>query len=361
MADNSGITWTDASWNPTTGCAKVSAGCKNCYALREWPRNAAQAGSVYEGRAFTDVMTHPERLDQPLRWRRARKIFVNATSDLFHDAVPTEFIDDVFAIMGLSYVMDREHVFQVLTKRTERMHAYLSDPETVHRVTRAMKRLGPKGGLAGENSPPAWPLPNVWLGVTVEDQAAANERIPVLLATPAAVHWVSMEPMLGAVDLTRIDMTRRIGSTAWLDALSGSVWIPGNCGESSRTIGARARLDWVVLGGESGPDARPMHPHWVRTVRDACLAAGVAFLFKQWGEWVPRSDCYHTFEDGKSCVDYDPGATRWPCIRLTGRGNNGRNLAHAGDGDDAYMQRVGARMAGRLLEGMLHDAYPAAA
>lgn len=346
MADKAEISWTDASWNPITGCAKVSAGCKNCYALRDWPRLAARADTIYAGRAFTDVRTHPERLDQPLRWRRARKIFVNSMSDLFHEAVPTEFIDEAFAIMGLAFVMGRGHVFQVLTKRAERMHAYLTDPETVYRVTRAMKRLGPKDGLPGENSPPTWPLPNVWLGVTVEDQAAANERIPVLLATPTAVRWLSMEPLLGQVDLTRIDMTRRIGSTAWLDALSGTVWLPGNCGESSQTIGARGRLDWVVLGGESGPNARPMSIIWARTVRDACAAAGVPFHFKQWGAWAPatyRTDPTKPDEECWSAFDPAVHSLPWGEPHAFGNGIGAVKVA---------------RYDGRLLDGVLHDEYP---
>lgn len=333
------IEWTDETWNPVTGCSKVSQGCKNCYALREWTRLAANPkATAYFGRAFTDVACHPERLDAPLRWTKPRKIFVNSMSDLFHEAVPFEFIDQVFAVMALS----RRHIFQVLTKRPERMLDYLTGlGKSAKRMDDAARTLGYTLEFDGV-SLVSWPLPNVWLGVSAEDQATANERIPILLRTPAAVRWLSAEPLLGAVDLLSVVMPDG-------DTLSASLY---NDGES-------AGLDWVVVGGESGPKARPMHPKWVFSLRDQCAKAGVPFLFKQWGEWVPRSSCYHTFADGSDCANLDMGATKWPTIRLTEHGNNGRDLAHAGEGDDAYMQRVGKKIAGRLLKGKLHDGYPA--
>lgn len=325
MADKSRIEWTDATWNPVTGCLKVSAGCKNCYAERDWAR--LQRLPAYAGRAFTDVAVHEDRLLQPLRWKRPRRIFVNSLSDVFLESLPTEAIDKIFAVIGLAFVMGKDHVFQLLTKRAERMHQYLNDPDTVWRVTRAMKELGPE--LPGENSPPAWPLPNLWLGVSIEDQDAADKRVPLLLASPAHVRWVSAEPLLGPLRLKE-------------HGLHGG---PG-------------QLDWVVVGGESGPNARPMHPNWARALRDECAAAGTSFLFKQWGEWVPRSACYHTFGDGSSCVDIDPEASRWRCIKLTEQGLNGRDLAVIETGDSAYMQKVGTRFAGRLLEGVEHNGYP---
>lgn len=360
-----GIEWTDKTWNPVTGCAKVSQGCKHCYAEREWPRMARLVPS-YAGRAFTDVACHENRLDQPLHWKRPRKVFVNSMSDLFHPDVPDEFLDRVFAVMALA----PQHVFQVLTKRPARMREYLARPAVEVRIgleamamcldsvaaTKGKSKLGAgillnasdinPGGLA------TWPLPNVWLGVSVEDQDAADERIPLLLETPAAVRWISAEPLLGPVNLTAItpEYPERF------DALAGRLYCdePHVAGSYEDT----PRLDWVVVGGESGPNARPMHPKWAKSLRDQCTEAGVPFLFKQWGEWVPRSACYHIFEDGKSCADYDPDATRWPCIRLTEHGHNGRDLAHAGEGCDAYMQRIGKKAAGRLLAGATHDGYP---
>lgn len=189
-------------------------------------------------------------------------------------------------------------------------------------------------------------MPNVWLGVSVEDQAAADERIPLLMRTPAAVRWISAEPLLGPVDLSQ-----------WLDLIQyedGAPWMRRNIGH------LHDMLDWVVVGGESSQHARPMHPDWARSLRDQCAAAGVPFLFKQWGEWVPRSACYHTFEDGKCLVDDDPSATRWPCIRLNENGSDGRRLENDCSGDSAYMQKIGKKAAGRLLDGVQHDGYPEA-
>lgn len=258
MAAKSGISWTNATWGPVTGCTKLSAGCKFCYAERDWARLAHLP--AYAGRNFTDVAFHPERLDQPLRWQRPRMIFVNSMSDLFHEKIRLDVVDQIFAIMGLCDVL-RKHTFQVLTKRPERMRAYLSDPDTVCRVTRHMKTLVPKDYI-GRNFPVLWPLPNVWIGVSVEDQATAGERIPALLAAPASVRWISAEPLLGPVDLRRFNFN-------YLDRLPKGV----------------TSLDWVVCGGESGNLARPMHPEWAIDLRDQCISAGVPFFFKQTGAW----------------------------------------------------------------------------
>ncbi len=261
MADKTGISWTSATWNPVTGCAKVTQGCKHCYAERDWARLAHLP--AYEGRAFTDVTCHPERLDQPLRWSKPRMIFVNSMSDLFHEDVPDEFIDQVFAVMALA----QDHTFQVLTKRPERMLAYLTERAAGGRhVWRAGQQIKMPGGR--EKPAPGWPLPNVWLGVSVENQAAADERIPLLLQTPAAVRWVSCEPLLGSVDLREVVMPD--GDTL---------------GTYLHNDGEQAGLDWVVVGGESGPKARPMHPDWARRLRDQCEDARVPFFFKQTGLW----------------------------------------------------------------------------
>lgn len=328
MGDNTGIEWTDATWNPTTGCTKVSAGCKHCYAERDWARLVHLPS--YKGRAFTDVACHEERLSQPLRWQKPRMIFVNSMSDLFHLHVPDEFISHVFKVMRDS----PQHTFQVLTKRAERMRDFLSVRYPV-------------------------PLPNVWLGISVEDQSAADERIPLLLDTPAIVRWISAEPLLGPVDLRHV-LWKCCGNP--IPGHPGDGWMtppdPSECCGDVEPLGG---IDWVVVGGESGPKARPMHPNWARSLRDQCAAAGVPFLFKQWGEWVPRSSCYHTFDDGKSCADIDPGATKWPCIRLNENGGDGHRLEDEDGGDSAYMQRIGKKAAGRLLEGVQHDGYPGGA
>jgi protein gp37 len=216
MGDNSNIEWTDATWNPVRGCALVSAGCTNCYAMRVAHRFSGDSqpyagltkltshGPVWTG----DVTLWPDVLDVPLRWRRPRRIFVNSMSDLFHEDVPEEFIDKVFAVMALS----PQHTFQILTKRPVRMRDYLL---TVQNDDKDFNRWS-NAGVEITDSPCAviddadWPLPNVWLGVSVEDQATADERIPLLLQTPAAVRFLSCEPLLGPVDLKTI----RIGTAA---------------------------------------------------------------------------------------------------------------------------------------------------
>ena len=227
MSDKTGIQWTDATWNPVSGCSKVSSGCKNCYAERDWARLSKNPKSPYFGRVFTDVRCHPERLDQPLRWKRPRRIFVNSMSDLFHEDVPFEFIAKVFDVMERC----PQHSFQVLTKRADRMADFVAN-------------------IGGGRAAPAW------LGVSVENQAAADERIPILLQTPAAVRFVSVEPMLDAV---RLD-------PAWLRTYRGS-----------------STLNWVIVGGESGPHARACNVEWIRSIVAQCQAAAVPCFVKQVG------------------------------------------------------------------------------
>lgn len=315
-----GIVWTDETWNPVTGCTKVSQGCKHCYAERDWSR--LQHLPAYKGRAFTDVVCHPERLDQPLRWAKPRRIFVNSMGDLFHPDVPDEFIDKVFAVMALA----PRHVFQVLTKRPERMRDCMARIGMSAKILDAAARTM---GYTFEHDGKclaSWPLPNVWLGVSVEDQAAADERIPLLLQTPAAVRWISAEPLLGPVDLDRLA----------IDSCDDDYTISAISGRRIARYGTKPgapRLDWVVVGGESGPKARPMHPDWVRSLRDQCAAAVVPFLFKQWGEWAPNCLCF-----------------RIDACKTTQRPEPGK---------PGCMFRCGKRAAGRLLDGVQHDGYPA--
>lgn len=340
MADNTHIEWTDATWNPVTGCSVTSPGCTNCYAmklagtrLKHIPSRAgltreSKAGPVWTG----EVRFNEEWLTQPLKWQRPRRIFVCAHGDLFHENVPDEWIDRVFAVMALA----PQHTFQVLTKRSARMREYLTRPTVEIRVglealglaMEAYYRdrkssLGKGVALMGADINPgalkAWPLPNVWLGVSVEDQARADERIPDLLATPAAVRWISAEPLLGPVDLVGIKSPQPGGR---INAVHGY-----HLGEKCE------KLDWVVCGGESGPGTRPMHPDWARDLRDQCAAAGVAFLFKQWGQWV-------------ACLYNDP-AQHGPVGNIKGIGEN------------QWMKRSGKKAAGRLLDGVLHDGFPA--
>lgn len=339
MADKTGIEWTDATWNPVTGCAKVSQGCKHCYAEREWPR-MTKLVPAYAGREFTDVQTHADRLDQPLRWKKPRMIFVNSMSDLFHEAVPDEFIDKVFAVMALA----TQHTFQVLTKRAVRMREYLTANDLVGRVIREAFRMDCEGGawmnadrhIGGYS---IMPLQNVWLGVSVEDQDAANERIPLLLDTPAAVRWISAEPLLGPVDLNRILVNPERGfHVSALHEQHDDCYYQSN-----------AQLDWVVVGGESGPKARPMHPDWAYALQAQCEGAAVPFLFKQWGEWVSA---------GQPAFGTVKGEVRH--IRSDGS-FWGDDLPEDENADVLTVVKVGKKSAGRLLGGVQHDGYPRSA
>ncbi|TMS00137.1 DUF5131 family protein [Nonomuraea basaltis] len=482
MSDKTGISWSDATWNPIIGCTKVSPGCDHCYPIplsriREKNPNpkvaAAFAGVVEQTESGLDwtgrVNLLPERLDQPLRWRKPRRVFVNSLADLFHEAVPDQFIAKVFAVMALA----PQHSFQVLSKRHARMRSLLANPEFPHAVARAMDavqvdlehdpaelwkpipglegyeasshgrvrgetgllatcinprsgretvtlwnrgepktltvhrlvltahsaddqpgaevchrngdkrdnrlanlrwgtrsenqrekvRHGSRGGpqkltpaeveeiraarrtgltqqaladrfgisrslvsliesgrvWSGPDIP--WPLPNVWIGVSCENQQWADIRIPALLETPAAVRWISAEPLLGPIIL-RDD---------WLGA------DPYRRDEPS--------LNWVVAGGESGPGARPMHPKWVKDLRDQCQQAGVAYHFKQWGEWRPQPR--YSTDDRHHLVmlnGMDRG-TPWPGWGL--------------DQPEAeVMERVGKKRAGRELDGRTWDEFP---
>ncbi|WP_053764438.1 DUF5131 family protein [Leptospirillum ferriphilum] len=249
MADQSKIAWTDATWNPVTGCSHVSEGCRNCYAEREWPR-LTRLLQAYSGRSFENVACHPERLDQPIRWKHPRKIFVNSMSDLFHPDVPEDFIRAVFAIMAVA----TWHTFQILTKRPERMMEVLTRWDYEGLVLRS--------GYGTQ-------LPNIWLGVSVEDQKSAEERIPVLLETPAAVRWVSVEPMIGPVTFR------------WAKWQSGFKMIEGRLVRNH--LDGLRRLDWIVVGGESGQSARPMEAEWVRKIVHECREAKVPLFVKQLG------------------------------------------------------------------------------
>lgn len=251
------IEWTDTTWNPIVGCTIVSPGCTNCYAMRmagtrlktTKPYNGltqdTKAGPVWTG----EVRFLEERLTQPLKWRKPRRVFVNSMGDLFHEDVPYWWIDRVFAVMAET----PRHTYQVLTKRPERMQDYFR---------------GLKDEYRGKAR--ALPAENIWLGTSVEDQKRANERIPALLDTPATVHFISAEPLLGPVDLTSM-------CDVDFDALYG-------------VDHGRTRINWVICGGESGPSARPMEPDWARSLRDQCQAAGVAFFMKQMPRKAPIPD-----------------------------------------------------------------------
>lgn len=285
------IEWAEETWNPVTGCTPVSAGCENCYARRMATRLRGRHG--YPADDPFKVTLHPDRMEQPLRWRIARRVSVCSMGDLFHEDVRDYQFYQVYEVMERC----SHHTFLLLTKRPEIAKAVL---------TRYEGRT--------------WPLPNVWLGVTAEDQTAADERIPILLKIPAAVRFVSVEPMLGPV---RIKTERELHEDAAgmnLDPMFFSF-----NGINANGIG----VDWVICGGESGPGARPMHPDWARSLRDQCEAAGTPFFFKQWGEWT----------------------TQYP----QGVNMASREMAYS-HGETFY--RVGRKAAGCLLDGREWSKYP---
>ncbi|KLI04536.1 MULTISPECIES: DUF5131 family protein [Mycolicibacterium] len=280
MSDKTGIEWTDATWNPVTGCTKVSAGCDHCYAETIAHRFT---GSKAYPNGF-QVTLRPERLDQPLRWKRPRRIFVNSMADLFHDDVPDEYIAQVFAVMAAA----PHHTFQVLTKRHARMRSLLNSDGFLDAVTEADGREGycATAGLTTYT----WPLPNVWLGVSTENQKWANIRIPALLDTPAAVRFISAEPLIGEIGLNPLWLSPSIGCALWNGKPTAQDKAALNAiarAAVKKHDGTAAFVDWVIVGGESGQRARPMHLQWALSLRDQCVSAGVPFLFKQWGEWGP--------------------------------------------------------------------------
>jgi protein gp37 len=317
------IEWTDFTWNPVLGCTRAGAECRNCYAeimaarfsdLGQWGHGIAKRvklpGGGTDHRWTGEVRFVDHMLDRPLRWKKQRRIFVCSTSDLFHPSVPDEWIDKVFAVMALC----PQHTFQVLTKRPERMRKYLSDANNRLKAAAIATRMHATGRWTfTDEISLLWPLPNVWLGTSIADQATADERIPHLRDTPAAVRFISAEPLLG---LTIPDLTG---------------------------------IDWVIVGGESGPGARPMHPAWPRSLRDQCIAAGVAYFFKQWGEWLPGEG------DGNA-------PARWQDGHQGGREDSRewRHFAEPGT-PGAFTIRVGKKAAGRLLDGRTWDQMPGVA
>ncbi len=285
-----GISWTDETWNPIRGCSRVSEGCRNCYAEKVAGRFSGP-GLPYEGlvtigekgpRWNGTVRLVPEHLGDPLRWKRPRRVFVNSMSDLFHESLPFETIAAVFGVMAAA----PQHTFQVLTKRPRRaleFFAWAERENTGHVMANALcvqpaswpSCVGEEGdGLIDHPGLNRWPLPNVWLGVSVEDQATANERIPLLLECPAAVRWVSAEPLLGPLDMSEASLSLGVGLT-----------------DGSRWTGTKPILDWIVVGGESGPGARPFDLAWARSVVAQCKTAGVPVFVKQLGATPVDSAC----------------------------------------------------------------------
>lgn len=338
MSGKTGIQWAERVWNPVVGCTRVSDGCRNCYAFQlhdqrhlAWKRGRWESAPPQYYEPFSRVQLLDERLTDPLHWRKPARVFVNSMSDLFHEDVPDEYIDRVFAVMNYA----NDHTYQVLTKRPDRMRAYINDPQTFHRVIAHVRRMDreiagcslPRGELAM-----SWPLPNVWLGTSVENQEAADKRIPELLACPAAVRFLSCEPLLGPVDLTAVnyEASHRARLTEALtgrddEALSDILasmdpTLPEHEPFAANVLTGRwfdgwdetdgPRIDWVIVGGESGAHARPCDVGWIRGIVRQCEAAGVAVFCKQGGS---SNACRHDRKGGHfECFPDDLQVREWP-------------------------------------------------
>jgi protein gp37 len=323
MAGASHIEWTGHTWNPIAGCSILSPGCTHCYAMKDaWrfhhnpqlPHYRDLTKKVNGKPVWTGkVALGPDSiLLAPLKRSKPTTYFVNSMSDLFHENVPDAWIDRIFAVMALC----PQHTFQVLTKRAERMREYCRPHAGTWCPTEKQKPLFSNEILRDLGIARVGPLPNVWLGVSTERQQEADERIPHLIRTPAAVRFISAEPLLGPIDLTVPDIALGCHTAGFPD------------------------LDWIIVGGESGRGARPMNPAWVRSLRDQCADAGVAFFFKQWGEFV----------DGYADLRLPPNSN---VERTRVRDDQVHHWS-----DTVASIRVGKKAAGRLLDGIEHNAMP---
>jgi protein gp37 len=288
------------TWNPTTGCNKVDRGCKNCYAEIMHRRLMLMKPDKYTQPFLAGAIPHPETLEIPLKWKKPRTVFVDSMSDLFHENIPMWFLEDVFKVMRAT----PQHTYLILTKRPER----LIDFEIIYHVV--------------ENP---WP-PNVWIGTSINDQASADIRIPLLLKIPAALRFISYEPATGPADISR-----------WL----GSYWRIPMTGDAPLQMRPRKLvygIDWVICGGESGHKAVPMHPDWARRVRDDCATADVPFFFKQFGNWEPVT----YYKDHHPVIDYNTGPSQY----LFGLPHRPQNM------------RRTSKKSGNLLDGQTHLNFP---
>lgn len=332
MADKTKIEWTDATWNPITGCSVVSPGCTNCYAMRlagtrlkhhptrEGLTTMSKAGPVWNGK----VRLNKQALIQPMYWKRPRMIFVCAHGDLFAENVPDDWILDVFTVMAIA----SQHTFQVLTKRAERMHEFLNRPDLLDDIYANWYSFS-----GGAREVWSWPLHNVWLGCSAEDQARYDQRRRWLDDTPAAKRFWSMEPLLGLVEMNI----------------------------------KFVKPDWVIAGGESGPGARPMHPDWARSLRDQCAAAGVPFFFKQWGAWKPVPWKLER-EPGETDQQYLDRSELECSQHAISKAGYLHEMDHKPWSSERVLPQpathhavklVGKARAGRMLDGVEHNAMPA--
>jgi protein gp37 len=339
MSAHSSIEWTDHTFNPWIGCTRVSPGCDHCYAALSTP---ARAMGIAWGANEPRHRTAPSTWKQPIAWNathaeffaahgRRQRVFCASLADIFDNAVDPAWRADLFRLIRNTPNLD----WLLLTKRIGNAHQMIDDARDAD--------------AAG----PVWPWSNVWLGATIVNQEEADRDIPKLLGVPAAKRFLSMEPLLGPVDLSVID----IDGHSEIYPLTGTKDCEDDDGNPTPDLPA---LDWVIVGGESGPQARPMHPDWARDIRDQCAADGVPFLFKQWGEWTDEDwgeraglrDTAGVLPSGEFLLmsegyspPFDDGA------RLEAAGNvrlDGRML----------MDRVGKKAAGRELDGVTHDQFP---
>ncbi|MBJ9669003.1 phage Gp37/Gp68 family protein [Burkholderia cenocepacia] len=328
MSENSKIEWTDHTFNPFIGCTKVSPGCDHCYAEQLMDKRLHK---VVWGAHGERVRTSAATWREPIRWNarhaqffaahgRRQRVFCASLADVFDNAVDPSWREDLFALISSTPNLD----WLLLTKRIGNVPAMVSI-------------------ISG------WLPDNVWLGATIVNQAEADRDIPKLLAVPARVRFLSMEPLLGPVDLTRV--MRSSPDSDWSycdDVLRG--FRAHKCGGH---ISPENAVNWVIVGGESGADARPMHPDWARDLRDQCAAAGVPFLFKQWGEWAPGENCGGPPTRTERVADWF--GDEWSFGTMTPSEHDGLSYD-----DEPTVYRIGKKTAGRHLDGRTHDEFPEA-
>lgn len=295
MASKSNIEWTGHTWNPLAGCSVLTSGCKRCYAMKMAARLDRMGQQLYAGLTkpskagpvWTGEMRLASKrvLGAPLDRKKPTTYFVNSMSDLFHENVPDEWILDILTVMAIA----SQHTFQVLTKRADRMRRFMSQPDLLDQVYANWFTFS-----GGAREVQTWPLPNVWLGVSTERQQEADERIPHLLQTPAAVRFISAEPLLGPIDLTRIHEWFETPEGArvdmWESALNGKRFDMWAGDDEDPMQPGHPKLDWVIVGGESGAGYREMDLAWVNDICWACKEAGVPFFFKQMAGKKPIPD-----------------------------------------------------------------------
>jgi protein gp37 len=346
MSETTSIEWTDATWNPirarrgATGktgwhCTHVSEGCRNCYAESINKRLGTQLEYKGGHEKNIDIYLDEKALLAPLRWKRPKMVFVCSMTDAFADFVHDEWLDKMFAVAALC----PQHTFQWLTKRPARARDYLNARNGMGNasICKAINQI--PANLGNRHGALEMPLPNVWLGVSAEDQKTADERIPVLLDTPAAVRWLSAEPLIGEIDLHCLPWPK--SRVTPVDDLSYGI-------DPLRYT--KAHLNWVVTGGESGAKARPAHPDWFRQIRDQCAAAKVPYLHKQNGCWTSVYDRDRDDPDWRRCAEIKQSRPGQWLNLAGGQGFHGERVLR--------MVRTTKKAGGRALDLVEHNGFP---